>query len=1073
MNTTPSTRRPARRRGLLVLLGAISGLACTFPTMAQTDGADKAYRSATGLLNKGMHEMAAEEYRAFLKEHPDHPKATTARYALGVCLSRMGKHAEACAELAKVVGVKDAEFGADAALLLGQSQLLAGDAKGAARTLGAFAREHADHAQADTAACLLGESLLRDNRPDDAAKAFAALAQKWPASPTRVRADLLWAMCEAQTGHDKEAAARLADLRSRAPQGPTLEQATLVEAQCRHRLGEAETALKLYKDAEKLAGPGRADAALGVAQLTRAAGNPKDAGGALEKLLAVKEAAAVHDAARIELARCRLDLNDAAGAQRELAKLPAKLGDRLADDAAYWTACSESRQNHWAEAAALLEGCETKFASSELLPQMLYERADALSKAGQRAEADKALALLRRSFPDHPLASDAALAAAASAYQAGDDATARRLSEEFLRGSPNHAQAPTAALLIAECDYRAGEYARAADGYARFVSTYPKDRNAWHAAVRQGLCLAKLNKADEAAPLLARALEKSPPGADQTLRTAAMVALGDAAVAAARWPDAARWFEPLCADGIPDDIRQDAMLKVGLSHQRQGHAKEAVAWYERLEQAYPAGRHTLQATFERGQALMELGRDDDALKCFDQVVADKDTRFREYALRHKASLALKQGKADEAAKILATLTPDASDAGAASRLRLDQGRVLLAAAKYGDAEKALRAALNGAPAEVEPEIRAQLGVAMARQGKLDEALALLEKALSSPSGAVAGLQESARYERASVLRRLGRDADALVAYQEFLGAKPGERLSAYAQLDVAQLHAKAGRSAESRRAAEAALAIASKNPDAAGVTPHASYLRGLAMHLAGQHAEAVEALAPVVKANADAQLTASAALVSGEAFLKLNRASDAAAMFARALAAATDDDTRSGAMLRLGEAKAAVPDWSGSTESYTEFLAKYPDSPVWFQARFGIAWAAENQGRHDAAIESYRMVTSRHEGPTAARAQFQIGECLYAQKKHDEAVKELLKVDILYSAPEWSAAALYEAGRCLAEQGKTAEARQQFTQVTERFAGTRWAKLAADDLARAAPPRIPGRESTTPASPAPSKERTR
>ena len=95
---------------------------------------------------------------------------------------------------------------------------------------------------------------------------------------------------------------------------------------------------------------------------------------------------------------------------------------------------------------------------------------------------------------------------------------------------------------------------------------------------------------------------------------------------------------------------------------------------------------------------------------------------------------------------------------------------------------------------------------------------------------------------------------------------------------------------------------------------------------------------------------------------------------------------------------------------------------------------------------------------TAARAQFQIGECLFAQRRHEEAVREFLKVDILYAYPEWSAAALYEAGRCLAQLEKPEEARRQFQQVTDRFKDTEWANLAARQLTNppAAPPSVPG-----------------
>jgi TolA-binding protein len=107
-------------------------------------------------------------------------------------------------------------------------------------------------------------------------------------------------------------------------------------------------------------------------------------------------------------------------------------------------------------------------------------------------------------------------------------------------------------------------------------------------------------------------------------------------------------------------------------------------------------------------------------------------------------------------------------------------------------------------------------------------------------------------------------------------------------------------------------------------------------------------------------------------------------------------------------------------------------------------------------LPAYEQVVQRHQGETAARAQFQIGECLFAMKRLDEAVRELLKVDILYAYPQWSAAALYEAGRCFQEMGDPTNARKQFEQVRTDHSQTRWAQLAAQRLDELSRPSLPG-----------------
>ncbi len=72
-------------------------------------------------------------------------------------------------------------------------------------------------------------------------------------------------------------------------------------------------------------------------------------------------------------------------------------------------------------------------------------------------------------------------------------------------------------------------------------------------------------------------------------------------------------------------------------------------------------------------------------------------------------------------------------------------------------------------------------------------------------------------------------------------------------------------------------------------------------------------------------------------------------------------------------------------------------------------------------------------------------------------MRELLKVDILYAYPQWSAAALFEAGRCFEKLSQTAEARQQFKTVVDQYSDTRWAALASERLATVTAGLPPGR----------------
>jgi len=266
-------------------------------------------------------------------------------------------------------------------------------------------------------------------------------------------------------------------------------------------------------------------------------------------------------------------------------------------------------------------------------------------------------------------------------------------------------------------------------------------------------------------------------------------------------------------------------------------------------------------------------------------------------------------------------------------------------------------------------------------------------------------------------------------------------------------------SAASQPAAEGNAADAKADAKAApdDLLARGTYRLALCHFDDGQFEKAAELLHEFLQKWAAHPLAASAGYFCGEANFKLGRQQRAAEALTRVVESFKQDEVYGPSLLRLGECLAALQKWERSEQVFSQYLREFPDREQWFQAQFGLGWARENQGRHEEAMAAYRQVTAKHQGPTAARAQFQLGECLFARKQYQEAVSELLKVDILYAYPEWSAAALYEAGRCFEQMGKAVEAREQFKAVKDKYGQTRWAELATQRLAAVSEGALPGK----------------
>ncbi len=1052
----PEQKSPLR---LLALCVAASVL---HPAGARAQpGPEHAYRTATGLLNRGLEDLAAEEYRSFLRSNPSHQLAPSARYGLAVCLVRLGKHSDAIVELDRLTGSDGFEFAADVLVLQGECCFALGRFDAAGDWFDRAVKDHPQQNRLDFVLARLGEARYRAAQFDKASTALERVVERWPQSASRERCEYLLALCDVAEGKEQSAAKRLAGVRARFPEGACLAQATLVEAQCRHRLGESDQAIALYRSASQLPDAAvRPDALLGLAQLTRAAGEPAEARRLLDQLVRDFPKFFGANAAALERSRALFDEERFDEALRGFQSVQGS-GGAEASAATLWAARCLIRLSRPGEAASALARVIAQSPERELLPDLLFEQALAQSQAGRDSEAANTYERLLDEFASSPRAADALLARAGALHRLEQFKESLFAAERFTADHPRHSRAGDALLLIAENQYFLVRYEQAERSYSQFLRQNEDGAQVWRATVRRGLCLVRLDRDAEAQRILTQAVAHTPPP-DEALARSAHAALGDLAFDRGDWQESEQWFRRLIdADRAAAD--EGAALRLGLSVHRQGRPADALQIYEPLIKRAQNPAIALQADFERGQALVELNRLDEARQAFESVIArtgdSPDSEFHAAALRHLASIASRQGKPEAAAALLGQLARSSTGGAGSSDALLDRGIMLIASGDYDAAEDALSAFLDQASDDSRAgEARAYLAVTTSRLGRADEALAqfkLLERELPRLQSQVRDL---VLYETAWTLQRLERESDARAAYQRLLADDPSPAIESNAAVELAQLELNAGSFEQALnlldRAERAAAGV--EPAGQSSVLANVLFLRGACLVRLERHSDAAKALEAFLTRHSDSASAASAGLLLGEALLHTGRPDQAARSIQNVVDQGPDEATLSVALLRLGDAAAAAQDWAASERAFAEYLRRFHSGEHWFQAQFGIGWARENSGNPDHAIDAYTKVVERHQGPTAARAQFQIGECHFASKRLDAAVRELLKVDILFAVPEWSAAALYEAGRCLRELQREAEARRQFQQVIDRYPDTQWASLATELMAATHPAPLPG-----------------
>lgn len=1045
-------------------LGALVVLMLVLAVGRAADGPDagdaselRDYYSANGLLNRGLPERAAAEYRKFLAQHGDHAKASVARYGLAVCLCRMEQPEAAARELAPLVALRDFEFAGEAAVLFGQCRLAGGEFDAAARVLAEMLTAQPSHALAADALALLVEALYRAGEFEAVAQKAAVFVERWPTHAAGERIALFRALALMERSDWAVAAMQLTDLLRAAPAGPLAEQAELLLAQCHERRGADDEAARAYRAVlQREQGQYVPDALLALAGIALRKGSPQDAVPLLERLLKDAPDGSLRCAAVILRARAALELEQPGDALTVLKDAEARCAE-AADQVAYWRAKAELRTGETKAAAQRLAEAVEKHPRSSLSAEMRYDRAVALAQLGDHAAAARAAEELLAKHTQHELAPDALYLFATLEHRQERYERSAALGQSLLQRFPQHARAAAAEFLIAESLLLGKQDAEAATAYRRFLDAHPDAPQAPAATFRLGTVLYRLGRFEDAVAPLTRAAEQV--GQHPEFRESLLL-LGDGCLQRGEWKTAETWLAKYLA--TPDaPMAADALLKLGLARVRQGLWESALAAFDELLAKHAESGQRVQALFERGQALLELGRADEAAMAFERVLAeDAAGDFKPYALSHLGAIALQRRDFKAAAERFASAAGEAPDDDAAAAALLQQGQALLAAERYADAEQTLAGFVQRYPVHERIGVaRAQLALSLARQDQPAEALKLIEQVEQGSATLDDALRGGLQYEKAWCQRKLGQTDAAATTYRALLKAGTGPQ-RVYAALELAELLAGQGQCEEALRLLQPMRAMPSDfamlNADAQA---RALYRIGTCAFEAGRNEDALAALEEMLQSAPGHALSGSAAFFCGQACFRLNRLQAATDHLTRVVEGKPKDDVYGPSLLRLGECLASLQRWQRSEEVFAQYLREFPTDSQWYQAQFGVAWARENLGRHDEARAAYRPIVERHKGPTAARAQFQIGECLYAQKKFQDAVAEFLKVDILYGYAEWSAAALYEAGCCLEELGQIAAARQQFAEVREKYGATHWAELAAQRLAASTQNSLPGRGS--------------
>ncbi len=441
-----------------------------------------------------------------------------------------------------------------------------------------------------------------------------------------------------------------------------------------------------------------------------------------------------------------------------------------------------------------------------------------------------------------------------------------------------------------------------------------------------------------------------------------------------------------------------------------------------------------------------------------QVMQDARTRFEGalngdpvrkdwvHLLRYHHAVALfESGKAPDARNIFDQVTREAvqKPIGAEAGLRGGQCLIEEAKKKVADAEKGKTTAKADAQSQAQAD-----GKIKQAKAELVEAAKVLERRAEEfkPHQPQGEARARMLYDAAWAYKAAG--ADPTPAYTKLIAEFPNLALAVEARLELGELLADANKPDDAAKLLKDAL---DAEPTDKAITPDTTdrirICYGAAL-FAKKDLPGALAQFDAVAGNEKSAQRGVALYRAAECLLAAGKADDARAkllIFRDNGAFHNIPGVSDRAVLRLGHAFGEVKQWEPSRQTFETLIGRYGEGNAWaVDARYGMGWAFQNQGRFDDAVNQYAQVAQKTTDDRAGRAHLQIGLCRAAQKQWDNAGKAFSTVYYGVYSPELQAAAMVEHARVLIEQTKSAEATRLLDRLPELPANSPWPAAARE-----------------------------
>lgn len=989
---------------LRIALVAIMTVGLTTSVVSGDEATDQ-YAVAAGLYFREQWKLAAQEFETYLNRFPKGPKANEAVFFLAEAQLQLGQQEQAAQRFEEYLRREPAgPWTRQAMFRAGEASYLTGHGEQARPQLEQFVAKHPSDKLNAYSLTYLGQIALAANDYRRAEEFFRRCLQQFPEGKNQDECRYGLARALDKQGASEEAE-RLYLAVAGKPGSDLADNAQFYLGALQYAQGRFEEALKTFGTFDKTfpQSPLRSTVQLGRGWALLKLNRPDDARKAFQGILE---------------------------------------DPKVGIEARYWLGLTQKQQSDWKGAATTLLEAAAVDPKNQLVPSIRLHAGDALLHAGDiPAAAGQYDQVLAAVGPDGELADDAVRGRAQTALLAKDYATLDRLTADFAARYPKSPLQGDIQRIVARSLVERKEFQRAVKILEPRISTDHSGKQALEDRYLLSLSYEGLLQLDDALKVLTPVLAS----ATGQLLADAQLTQGSQLVGLKRFKEAIVPLEAFLATKPEGDTEVKARGLLAVSYARTGQLPQAKEAFQALISKHPQHELMVPITEQLAEAAYEAKDTGWSQLLFQWQKSNAPAQDGE--LRGLSGLAWSQFKAgnlEGAAATFEQVLQKNPDPQMAAESALVRGQILQKLAKPDQALTMYELIFTKYPQASEAPAALWAGARLHDSLDQHQAATTLYQRLVNEHPKFAEL-DAVLYKWAWSLHDQRKAKESLAVFERLHKDFPQSRYWADATFRLAQSAFEAKDYAQAGKLAETLL----NGQTEPTIRENAIYLSGQAAAAQEKWEPARKAFETLLKDHPQSPLKLLAEYGIAETLFRQN---DYAAAVPRLQTLVDSSQGRSDAWLavahlRLAQALVKEKRWDDAYAVALPIAKQFPDFPEQHEVDYVLGRHLANKADFEGARQAYHRVINSPSGTkteTAAKAQFMIAETFFHQKNYEEALREYLRLEILYAYPTWQAAAMLQAAKSYEQLGEWQKASETYTKLLKTFPQTEFTQEATE-----------------------------